>query len=87
MLNWGPFKYQVIKIVGGWVWPNAYVIKKFPENIKNDENFINPYPKSYIIFCFLLFFKLSRRNFFNQINFKRNFIFLKVHIIKSEKKF
>ena len=21
----GPFKYYVIKIVGGWVWPNAYV--------------------------------------------------------------
>ena len=21
----GPFKYYVIKKVGGWVWPNAYV--------------------------------------------------------------
>ena len=25
MLRKGPFKYYVIKIVGGWGWPNAYV--------------------------------------------------------------
>ena len=57
----GPFKYYVIKIVGGWVWPNtyvclhggwvwqdAYVIKKLLKKIFSEKYFWN----DFLIFVF-----------------------------------
>ena len=46
----GPFKYYVSKIVGGWVWPNAYVclhgglvglVKCLPNQKSNPEKWIS----------------------------------------------
>ena len=71
----GPFKYYVSKIVGGWVWPNAYVCLhsgwvgkiRFLRNQKITEKQItrkfqrSENLKSY--FSLLQFFK-KRANFF-----------------------